>query len=295
MLPTQEFSIKDLETFTGIKAHTIRIWEQRYGILSPERSDTNIRKYTDKDLKTLLNVSLLNNLGFKISRIASMNDSEIRETIGKCAKNEHSEKHYLHMLRIATINYDEHLFREVSDQYIAERGMEMAIRSVFLPFLNEVGNLWLADSICPAQEHFVTALIRQKLFAAIDDLPMEPVGIGDPVVLYLPEHEIHEMSLIMLHFILRKKGKRSIFLGSGVPNEDLLQVQQRLGKVNFVSIFTTKSSTVLLPEYLRKIVALFEQSDSHFYFTGHDMKSIKSPDPSVVSILIDVDQVIALL
>ncbi|MDP4629546.1 MAG: MerR family transcriptional regulator, partial [Flavobacteriales bacterium] len=116
----QEFTIKDLENFSGIKAHTIRIWEQRYGILSPDRTDTNIRKYNDKDLKSLLNISLLNSLGYKISNIAKLSDDQIREIINKHAHVNNTEEHFLHMLKISMLNYDEELFSNVIDPHVAE-------------------------------------------------------------------------------------------------------------------------------------------------------------------------------
>ena len=284
MAISQEFSIKDLESFTGIKAHTIRIWEQRYGILTPLRSDGNIRKYSDKDLKWLLNVSFLNQLGYKISRIASMKEQEIHEIIWKHAKTDHPAEMALHTLKLAMIHFDEQLFQEVIGQYTSEHGMESTIRNVFLPFLNEIGNLWLADSICPAQEHFVSGLIRQKLFAAIDGLPPARVDNAMPLVLYLPEHEIHEISMIMLHFLLRHAGRKSIYLGSGVPFEDLERVKQQLGAVHFVSIYTTRSSTFFLPQYMSKISGQFQHSSCKFHMTGAGVSSIQSPDPSLITL-----------
>lgn len=291
----QEFSIKDLETFTGIKAHTIRIWEQRYGILAPGRTDSNIRKYTDKDLKWLLNVSLLNSLGYKISRIAEMKDEEIVEIISAQTRTECPEKHYLHLLKISMINYDEQLFHDVTDQFIKDEGVEACIRKIILPFLQQVGQLWLADSICPAQEHFVSNLVRQKLFSEIEKLPVPPAKTGKLVVLYLPEHEIHELSLIMLHYLLRAEGRKSIYLGTVVPFDDLVQVSRRLGAVDFVSIFTTLTSSVILPDYIKKIASTFKDSDCHFYVTGLEISEIKSPDSSVISIFKNVDQLKAAL
>lgn len=291
----QEFTIKDLENFTGIKAHTIRIWEQRYGLLAPDRSDTNIRKYTDKDLKFLLNVSLLNNLGYKISQIASMNEDQMRETISRHAASQQPEQHFLHMLKISMLNYDEELFNEVIEKYIEDNGMERTFKEVVIPFMRQIGFLWQANVICPAQEHFISCLVRQKIFTQIDRLPLIPKDNDAPYVLYLPELEIHEISLIMMHYLLKLRGKRSIFLGQSVPFEDLMQVQQRIGRVNFVSIFTTNPSTVLVPDYLKKVVQNFENSGSHFYLTGNNLHGIKSPDPSVISIFPNSEELIGRL
>ncbi len=287
----QEFSIKDLESYTGIKAHTIRIWEQRYGLLSPDRTDTNIRKYSDKDLKYLLNVSLLTNLGFKISQIASMSDAEIHETISRQAQSNQEEHHYQHMLKIAMLNYDEQLFSSVVDPHTKEFGLERTFREMLLPFLRQIGVLWQANVICPAQEHFISSLIRQKMFASLEALP-SPCNEGRrPVVLYLPELEIHELSLIMLHYILRVSGYRSIFLGQSVPQEDLYQVYQRLGEADFISIFTTNPSIVQVQDYLKKISLHFEPTGCHFHFTGQNLQGIKSPNPEVVSLYPSVEAI----
>lgn len=280
----QEFTIKDLENFTGIKAHTIRIWEQRYGLLAPDRTDTNIRKYTDKDLKFLLNVSLLTNLGYKISQIAGMSDDQMRETISRHVAAQQPEHHFLHMLKISMLNYDEELFNEVVEKYIEENGLERTFKEVIIPFMKQIGILWQANVICPAQEHFISSMVRQKIFAKIDSMPPMPKSTAAPYILYLPELEIHELSLIMMHYLLKLRGHRSIFLGQSVPFEDLLQVHQRLGQVNFVSIFTTNPSTVLVPDYLKKIANTFADTGCQFFLTGNNLHGIKSPDPSVINI-----------
>lgn len=280
----QEFTIKELESFTGIKAHTIRIWEQRYGLLAPDRSDTNIRKYTDKDLKFLLNVSLLNNLGYKISQIASMGEEQMKETIGKHAAGNQPEQHFLHMLKISMLNYDEDLFNEVFDAHIAEHGMERTFKEVVIPFMRQIGYLWQADVICPAQEHFISCMVRQKIFSETDKIRLSSKQEHPPLVLYLPELEIHEISLIMMHYLLKQRGFKSVFLGQSVPFEDLLQVAQRLGAVHFVSIFTTNPSTVLVNDYLKKITKHFEDSDCQFHLTGNILHGLKSPDPRIITL-----------
>lgn len=289
----QEFTIKDLENFTGIKAHTIRIWEQRYGLLSPDRSDTNIRKYSDRDLKFLLNVSLLNSLGFKISQIASMSEDQMRETITKHAANQQPEQHFLHVLKISMLNYDEELFDSVVQNYIAENGMERTFKELIVPFLQQIGILWQANVICPAQEHFISALVRQKIFSEIDKIVPTDRKSHAPVILYLPELEIHELSLIMIHYLLKLRGYRSIFLGQSVPFEDLLQVQQRLGDVHFVSIFTTNPSTVLINDYLKKIRNQFENLNCQFHLTGNNLHGLQSPDPRFINIYSNSEALLA--
>jgi len=289
---SQEFSIKDLENFSGVKAHTIRIWEQRYGILRPERTDTNIRKYSDRDLKVLLNISLLNSLGYKISAIAKMTDDQIREVINKHATDQQGQEHYAHILKLAMLNYDDELFSNVFDPYVQQKGLEASFRELLMPFLQQIGMLWQTDSICPAQEHFVSALIRQKLLFHIENVKTPIDRTKKPVVLYLPELEIHELSILMLQYIMKLRGYKTIMLGASVPADDLKQVYQRLGAVDFVSIFTTHPSTVLIPDYMKRLIRLLQDTDCHFHFTGYNVKGIKSPDSLYISTYHSVDDLL---
>ena len=274
----QEFSIKELESFTGVKAHTIRIWEQRYGILSPERSDTNIRKYTDKDLKILLNVSLLNSLGHKISAIAKMSEDEITEIISKHSSPEHTDHKMMHTLKMSMLHYDESSFNGFVDPFIAEHGLEAAFKQVFLPFLRQIGYLWQTNDICPAQEHFISNLVRQKMFSQIERMAHSAPTKETTYVLYLPELEIHEISLIMMQYIMRANGYKCIFLGQSVPMEDLIEVHNRLGNVEYISIFTTNPPPVLAEDYLKKVMHMFEDTDCFFHLTGYSLRDIKTPD-----------------
>ncbi len=288
----QEFTIKDLENFSGIKAHTIRIWEQRYGILTPDRTDTNIRKYNDRDLKSLLNISLLNSLGHKISNIAKLSDDQIRDIITKHAHGNNTEEHFLHILKISMLNYDEELFSNLIDPHVEEHGLEKTFRHVIMPFMKQIGLLWLSDSICPAQEHFISALIRQKLLFHVEAVKTPLMENRRPVVLFLPDLEIHELSLLMLHYILKLRGYKSILLSQSVPSDDLKQVAQRLGDVDFVSIFTTHPSTVMVPDYLKRLTRMFMDTDSHFHFTGYNLKGIKSPDTLYISLYDNIDDLL---
>jgi MerR family transcriptional regulator, light-induced transcriptional regulator len=288
----QEFSIKELESFTGIKAHTIRIWEQRYGLLAPDRTDTNIRKYTDKDLKLLLNVSLLNNLGYKISQIAQMSEEEMREMIFQNSASDNQDQQQMHILKLSMLNYDEALFNCVVDKHIETHGLRKTFTELFLPFLKQIGYLWLANAICPAQEHFISCLVRQKMFSRIDNSNIETDITLKPVVLFLPELEIHELSLIMTHHILKEKGRKSIMLGQSVPIEDLQQVYHRLGDVDFVSIFTTHPAHVLVSDYLKKIAKLFQDTNCHFHLTGNNLQGVKSPDTDYISIYQNMEHLV---
>lgn len=280
----QEYSIKDLETFTGIKAHTIRIWEQRYGILEPKRTSTNIRYYTDADLKKLLNVGLLNQLGYKISKISELEEEEIQELIKEESAKDSQEHHYLNMLKISMLNYDEDLFYSVTNTYIEEHGVEQTFTHLFIPFLTQVGILWLTSTICPAQEHFVSNLIRQKLFSLIDQLDGKSNDEDVKYVMYLPQGEIHEISLLLVHYIIRKRGHRSLFLGQSVPFEDLFQIVKKYPDVSFVSYSTTSPSTKHVAQYLDRINREFQQFNCKFHIAGRMLTDVKSPNENLIQV-----------
>lgn len=282
----QQFSIKDLENFTGIKAHTIRAWEQRYELLAPNRTDTNIRFYTGKELKLLLNIGLLNKLGYKISKIAEMSEKEMQEAIAAANNPEGQEAHHMNMLKLAMLNYDEVLFHEVADRFLEKYSIRETFGRLFLPFMQHVGVLWLTSTICPAQEHFISNLIRQKLFSLTDSLkPMKEESNNDErvFVLYLPEQEIHDISILLSHLLLREAGKKTIFLGQSVPFEDLVQVEKKFDQVHFISICTTHPSSNEIEQYLQRIKLTFAKSNCRFHFTGPVFTDISTPDAKHIS------------
>lgn len=278
----QEFSIKDLEHFTGIKAHTIRAWEQRYGLLNPRRTSTNIRYYSSEDLKHLLNVSLLNQHGHKISRIASMGEQEIRAAIRALGSSVTSEDHWLGMLKISMLNFDEQLFRSVSSTFEEQSGVSDLLLKLYLPFMGQIGMLWLTSAICPAHEHFVSNLIRQRLFRAVDELPAVDAGYDDDVfALFLPEREIHDVSLLMVHFLLRKAGYRSLFLGQSVPLEDLVQMAPQFPGLKCVAYCTTFPSENGAEDYLRRVKRECEGTTLQFHYAGRVFAGMDSPSGAI--------------
>lgn len=275
----QNFSIKDLENYTGVKAHTIRIWEQRYGLLKPIRSESNIRRYSDNELKTLLNVSLLNQRGHKISEIVKMDNEMINQLIEKYSASDGNDDTTMATLKLAMLNFDEKLFCSVVDNRIETRGIEDTFLNVLAPFLQDIGMLWLTDTICPAQEHFISNLIRQKLESEINRIDLNAAKDDAPTyVLFLPEMEFHEISMIMMNYMLKARGNKTIYLGQSVPIEDLFQVYQRVGKVHFISHFTSQPAAVLLDSYLKKLTEHFRDSGCVFHFSGEVLKDKKSPE-----------------
>lgn len=265
----QQFSIKDLEHFSGVKAHTIRIWEQRYQLLVPKRTATNIRYYSGEDLKKLLNVAMLISNGHKISKIAQMTGRQIIDAVQRVQKEGGTHEAYLNMLKISMINYDEALFHNVTKAYTEAHGFQRTVQELYLPFLSQVGVLWLTDAICPANEHFISHLFRQQLYGRLDTLPESSAGQTDPLfVHYLPEQEIHDISLLFFHYLARVQGHRSIFLGASVPFEDLEAIAEQFPQVKFVAYCTTHPSTKEVGAYLNKIDRHFGGSSHHFYLGG---------------------------
>jgi len=214
------FTIKDLENLSGIKAHTIRIWEQRYSFLKPHRTDTNIRFYSNDELKILLNVALLNKYGFKISHIDKMNAGEMNDRILSLNQLEAQQERIVNTLIQNMVDLDIEAFEVVLDDFIAAKGIERTISQIIFPFLEKIGILWLTNHINPGQEHFVTNIIRQKLIVGIDNV-RTTVKINKSVLLFLPETEYHELSLLFMNYMLKTKGVTTIYLGCSIPLKDV--------------------------------------------------------------------------
>lgn len=233
------FTIKDLENLSGIKAHTIRIWEQRYSFLKPNRTDTNIRFYSNEELKKLLNVALLNKYGFKISHIDKMNEGEIKDKILSLNQLEAQQERIVNTLIQNMVDLDMEKFEEVLDDFIAARGIEKTIAQIIFPYLEKIGILWLTNHINPAQEHLVTNIIRQKLIVGIDNVHSS-VKINKSVLLFLPEYEYHELSLLFMNYMLKSKGVTTIYLGCSIPFKDV----QYLVKIKRPDYLYTHLTTV---------------------------------------------------
>lgn len=214
------FTIKDLENLSGIKAHTIRIWEQRYTFLNPQRTTTNIRYYNNQELKTLLNVALLNKYGFKISHIDKMAPTEMREKILSLSQIQAQQERIINDLIQYMVDLNLDSFEETLDNFIMTKGIEKTITHIIFPFLEKIGILWMTNHINPAQEHLVTNIIRQKLIVGIESAGSH-FQSNSVVLLFLPEGEHHEMGLLFIHYLLKSRGVRVWYLGSNVPLKDL--------------------------------------------------------------------------
>jgi MerR family transcriptional regulator, light-induced transcriptional regulator len=214
------FTIKDLENITGIRAHTIRIWEQRYSFLKPQRTETNIRYYSNEELKAILNISLLNKYGYKISHIDKMSVAEIREKIVTLSNTQAQVERVVNDLIQHMVDLDMEKFEELLDSYISIKGVDKTIIQLIFPFLERIGILWLTNHINPAQEHLVTNIIRQKLVVGIENA-FTHLKSNKTVLLFLPEGEHHEIGLLYMYYTLKSRGVKVLYLGSNVPIKDV--------------------------------------------------------------------------
>jgi DNA-binding transcriptional MerR regulator len=214
------YTIKDLEKISGIKAHTIRIWEQRYQFLQPQRTETNIRTYSSDELKTILNVSLLNKYGFKISHIDKMSAEQMEDKILSLNQIDAQKERVVNALIKEMVSLNMANFERQMDTYIGQKGIEKTIIEIIFPFMERVGILWITNHINPAQEHLATNVIRQKIILGIEKLP--PVlNYSKRIVLFMPEGEYHEIGLLYVHFLLKQRGFYVDYLGTNVPMIDL--------------------------------------------------------------------------
>jgi MerR family transcriptional regulator, light-induced transcriptional regulator len=292
------FSIKDLENLTGIKAHTIRIWEKRYNLLSPNRTDTNIRNYSLTSFQKLLNISYLNNNGLKISKIASLKEEEIPIKVREIASRAKIEDHAINALKMAMINFDQVLFYNTYNNLLENKTFSEIFYSVFLPLLNEIGLLWQLNTITPAHEHFISVHIKQKILLNIERLQLlEPKPNSKTFVLFLPENEIHDIGLLFINYQLRSKGYHTIFLGESVPIESLTDLLEFFNDVTYVSYFTVYPETNAIPDYIKKFNdLLLQKSNTNLFLLGKKFMNIELTDiPEKVKIFNSIENLVKLL
>jgi DNA-binding transcriptional MerR regulator len=247
------YSIVDLEKLTGVKAHTIRIWEQRYGVISPKRTQSNIRYYQEDDLKQLLNIAILNKNGHKISRIAQMHPEEIIETAAVLSSVDVAYGAHLDALTIAMIEMDKVKFDKIVNTHIQQTGFERTMTDFIYPFLDKLSILWLTGSISPVQENFMSFLIRQKIISAIDRL--EPVDnpSAKKCLLYLPEGEKQELSLLFIQYMLSVRNNSVIYLGHDISIAEL-KVANEIVKPDYICTMITSSfETASIQQYVNNL------------------------------------------
>jgi len=270
------FSIKDLENLTGIKAHTIRIWEKRYNLLEPKRTDTNIRYYDLESFQKLLNVSYLNNNGYKISKIATIDEHEIPQLVKKIAVETNTESHAINAFKLAMLNFDQGMFYKTYESLLEEKAFEEIFYTIFIPLLTEIGLLWQTGTITPAHEHFISMLIRQKILISTEKIQSKQINKSTKTfVLYLPDNEIHEIGLMLINHQLVSKGYHSIFLGQSVPIESLVEIQNYYDEITYISYFTVKPKKEKLLKYIEKFDSLLlKKPSTNFWVLGQMLNHI---------------------
>lgn len=272
------YSIKELELLSGIKAHTIRIWEKRHQLITPQRTDTNIRYYSDSDLKKIINVSLLNNQGIKISAIAEMTPEELNVKVVELSNNKNEANLFVDQLTVSMIDLNEEQFEKQMGHLIMKFGFETMVTDIIYPFLEKIGILWQTGNITPAQEHFISNLVRQKIIVAIDSLPF-PTKEADKIILFLPEEELHEIGLLFYHYITRKAGFRTFYLGQTVPYNDLKKVCETHNPDYLITSVTVMQKTETLKEYFNRLVHDFP--DSILLISGKKADGVKPQEKNV--------------
>ena len=247
-MSTQQYSIKALEMISGIKAHTIRIWEQRYNAFLPARTATNIRCYSDEDLKKLLNFNILLGRGFKISQLAALSSEELNEKV-KATFVPEEYAAVIDALVIDMINFDRDSFEGKLNGLFLNLGFEKSVNQVIYPFFTKVGILWQTSHISPAQEHFISNIIRQKFFSAVDT-PNQKSPNSKKFLLFLPENELHELGLLYAFYLIRKSGHEAIYLGQDMPTKDLVKTWAATGSDYLVTHITSRFPGEDLGSYL---------------------------------------------
>ena len=265
------FSIKNLENLSGIKAHTLRIWEKRYNLLEPERTDTNIRRYSLDSLRKLLNVTLLYNHGFKISKIASLDGSEIPKLVRSIALKANSEQVSINAFKLAMINFDYELFDTNYEEILQHHNFEYLFMNIFMPLMKELGILWQTGAISPSHEHFITNLVKQKIHLQTEYLQKNKFDHNNhPIfVLFLPENEIHELGILYLNYLILSKGYRTIFLGQSLQTSSLQTLYSYETKYYFVSYITVEPSKDEIMPYLQNFYdKILDKQDSKLILFG---------------------------
>jgi len=286
-----QYSIKDVETLSGLKAHTLRIWEQRYGFLKPERTDTNIRYYTDEQLKLIIKVATLNRRGMKISKIATLDKDELSSIILKIHEEAFLSNDLLEALILAMLDFDEKRFEKTLSNAIVKLGFEKTFVELIFPFLVRTGVLWLTGSVRVVQEHFISNLIRRKICVATDSVFGEKNENPKKFILFLPEGETHEMLLLFTEYLLRKHNHEVVYLGSSLPFNELEYIKSAFNPDFLVTYQTVSVGQIAFEEYLEKLCATFP--DCKVIVGGSQLASDKISIPSNCKPVTSIESLLA--
>lgn len=271
----QDFTIKDLENISGIKAHTIRIWEKRYNLLQPSRTDTNIRYYSPENLTKLLNIVLLNNNDFKISKIAAMTDDEILLKSRELAFSDAINDEAINSFKVSMYQFDKILFNNTYNTLLHKKTFREIFKDVFIPFLEQIGLLWHTDTLLPAHEHFISNLIAQKILSNTEKLQYNITNTNKTYVLFLPENEIHELGLLYLNYELVLRGFHTIYLGQSLPLNNLNYFLESEREICFVTSLTIQPYDDKIEEYFKEIDDVMADTKNKFIATGRKIQKIR--------------------
>ena len=270
------FSIKDLENISGIKAHTIRIWEKRYDVLQPMRTETNIRTYDLASLQKLLNITLLHNYGYKISKISEYAPETIPALVKEIVSSKSAKSHAISDFKMAMMNFDQAKFIKTYDDLLSTKSFKEVFYEVFIPLMSEIGLLWQLDTITAAHEHFLTYLIKQKLLINTEKVQiLEPTRNDKVFVLYLPYNEIHELGLMYLNYEILSKGYQSIYLGESVPTESLKDMKRYFNNIVYISYVTVEPNKDEINDYIKTINNEILDETSNIWYIGKMTEHIK--------------------
>lgn len=257
-MPETRYSIKDLENFTSIKAHTIRIWEQRYGLLEPKRTDTNIRYYGESDLKKILNINLLYTNGLKISKIAALSDTEIIERAKAIILNEEGQSE-IDEITMAILNFKSTTVKAILNREMDQKGMIKLYQKIILPLLEKIGELWQVNSIEVIHEHFFSNLFREFLIVKTYDLE-DAIDLSKKAILFLPDHEEHEFGLLLSHYLLKQKGYHCYYFGQRVPMNDVEDIFEVVDPQLVVTSFVDRITEKHFERYMNRLKKLASTS-----------------------------------
>ena len=271
------FSIKDLENLSGIKAHTIRIWEKRYNVLEPTRTGTNIRLYDLESLQKLLNITLLHNHGYKISKISKYPPEKIPLLVREIISEKSVKSHAISAFKMAMMNFDQTQFFNTYNSLLTEKSFREVFYEVIIPLMTEIGLLWQSNTISPAHEHFISYLVKQKLLINTEKVQiLEPTKKDKVFVLYLPMNEIHELGLMYLNYEILLHGYKTIYLGESVPTESLNDLNKYFDSIVFISYMTVQPDKNTVNEYVKEIQNSVIKDDSEVWFIGRMADEIKT-------------------
>jgi DNA-binding transcriptional MerR regulator len=274
-----KFSIKDFENLSGVKAHTIRIWEKRYALLAPERTDTNIRTYDIKSLQKLLNITLLYKNGYKISKIAQIPEDQIHILVREIATEKNVHNQALNSFKLSMLNFDYSLFYNTYNKLLAEKSFREIFFDTFIPLLNELGVLWHTQTINPAHEHFISSLVKQKIILNTERIQsLEKSNKTKTFVLYLPENEIHEIGLLYLNYELQLKGYHTIYLGQTIPIDSLTNIHSFFPELHFISYFTVTPPEDKIEDYFKEFDEKIGFNTHHLWLLGYQAKYVKNKE-----------------